>query len=224
MLMNRSSLLKASRSHVGQSLGIHLPWKKGVEVLWRLIAIVSAGSARVLRVAAGTISGLGWLDFLSPGAALVAQADLNWRIVDGLETGDLLAGGAGANRLYGTVNPDLLNGAAGVDTMTGAPGADLYRYLAATEGADSITDFQVGVDKVQVVGTGFANLAVGALSAGNFVSGAAPVANDASAKFLYNTTTGVLSFDADGTGAGVAVQLVTLVGNPALTVADISVA
>ena len=25
-----------------------------------------AGSARVLRVAAGTISGLGWLDFLSP--------------------------------------------------------------------------------------------------------------------------------------------------------------
>ena len=158
------------------------------------------------------------------GVSLVTQADLNWRVVDGLESGDLLAGGPGANTLYGTVNGDVLYGATGADTMTGGPAADLFRYLNTTEGGDSITDFVPGVDKLQVVGAGFGSLAVGALSAGNFVSGAAPVANSAVAQFLYNTASGLLSFDADGTGSGVAVNLVTLVGQPALSAAGFMVA
>ena len=81
----------------------------------------------------------------------------------------------------------------------------------------------VAVDKIQLVSAGFANLAVGAPGAGNFVSGAAPAVNSASPQFLYNTTSGLLSFDADGTGVGVAVNLVTLVGNPVLTAADLLV-
>ena len=52
------------------------------------------------------------------------------------------------------------------------------------------------------------------------MSGAAPVVGNASAQFLYNTATGLLSFDANGTGGGMAVNLVTLVGNPVLTVVD----
>jgi Ca2+-binding RTX toxin-like protein len=76
------------------------------------------------------------------------------------------------------------------------------------------------VDKLQLVSSGFANLALGSLAAGNFVSGAAPVATSASAQFLYNTGSGQVSFDVDGTGAGAAVNLVTLVGSPALTAAD----
>ena len=46
------------------------------------------------------------------------------------------------------------------------------------------------------------------------------MANQASAQFLYDTGTGQVSFDADGTGGGAAVNLVTLVGAPALTAAD----
>ena len=67
-------------------------------------------------------------------------------------------------------------------------------------------------------------MAVGALGAGNFVSGAARVVSSAAAQFLYNTTTGLRGFDADGTGAGAAVNLVTLVGSPVLTAADLVVA
>ena len=107
--------------------------------------------------------------------------------------------------------------------MTGGLGADTFRYLNSTEGNDSITDFLAGVDKLQVVGTGFANLAAGALNGANFVSGATPTATAAAPQFLYNSTSGQLSFDADGTGAGVAVNIVTLVGQPVITSANIVV-
>jgi Ca2+-binding RTX toxin-like protein len=116
----------------------------------------------------------------------------------------------------------VIYGAAGADTMTGGLGADQFRYLNAAEGQDSISDFLPGTDKVQVVGSGFGGLAAGALAANNFVSGAAPVATQA-AQFLYNTTTGVLAFDADGAGGAAAVNLVTLVGQPAITAVDLQV-
>jgi hypothetical protein len=152
--------------------------------------------------------------------AVAAVGNLDWAMIDGLATGDLLTGGAGNNTLYGTVNGDLLFGGAGNDILTGGLGQDLFRFVNASQGNDTITDFAAGVDKLQLVSSGFANLALGGLAAGSFVSGAAPVATSASAQFLYNTGSGQVSFDADGTGAGAAVNLVTLVGSPALTAAD----
>ena len=105
--------------------------------------------------------------------------------------------------------------------MTGGPGADLFRYLNAAEGGDSITDFTPGADKIQLASAGFANLAAGALNASNFVSGAAPVATQAVPQFLYNTSTGVLAFDADGPGVTAAVNLVTLIGQPVINAANL---
>jgi Ca2+-binding RTX toxin-like protein len=157
------------------------------------------------------------------GGALATLTDFNWNVVDGVESGDLLRGGAGNNTLLGTINKDFIYGGAGSDTMTGGLGADTFKYLSSTEGGDTITDFLAGVDKLQVTGTGFGNLAAGALNGANFVSGAAPTATAAAPQFLYNSTSGVLSFDADGTGGGVAVNLVTLVGHPALVSTDIVV-
>jgi Ca2+-binding RTX toxin-like protein len=154
--------------------------------------------------------------------AVTALADLNWSVVDGLESGDLLQGGAGANTLYGTIRSDVITGGAGNDTMTGGPGADLFRYLAPNQEQDSITDFQPGVDKIQVVGSAFGGLPVGALNATKFVSGAAPVATQ-TAQFLYASTSGVLAFDADGAGGAAPLSLLTLVGQPALSAADIVV-
>jgi Ca2+-binding RTX toxin-like protein len=153
--------------------------------------------------------------------ATTAQPDQDWSIVDGLETGDLLFGGAGANTLLGTANNDTLFGAAGNDTLTGGLGNDTFRFSATNQGTDSITDFLPGSDKLLFVNTAFGNLAQGTLHAGNFVSGAAPAPTQAAPQFLYNSATGQLAFDADGTGGGVAVNIVSLVGAPALGAADI---
>jgi Ca2+-binding RTX toxin-like protein len=102
---------------------------------------------------------------------------------------------------------------------------DLFRYTSPSQGNDSITDFVPGVDKIQVVGSAFGGLAAGALPANNFVvSNGTPAATQAVPQFLYNTTTGVLAFDADGTGGSAAVNLVTLVGQPAITAVELLVA
>jgi serralysin len=52
------------------------------------------------------------------------------------------------------------------------------------------------------------------LAAGAFKAGA--LATDADDRIIYNTTTGALLYDADGTGATAAVQFATLTGTPAL--------
>jgi hypothetical protein len=77
-----------------------------------------------------------------------------------------------------------------------------------------------GVDRIEAGAAGFG----GGLVAGGaavLVSGAAPVASGGGGQFLYNTTSGQLSWDADGDGAGAAVVIATLTGAPALVAADI---
>lgn len=55
------------------------------------------------------------------------------------------------------------------------------------------------------------------------MANAGGVAVDANDFLLYDTTTGTLSYDADGNGAGAKVEFVTLVGIPALTAADFTI-
>ena len=78
----------------------------------------------------------------------------------------------------------------------------------------SVTDFVSGADKILLensVFAGFAGLSTGqALPSSSFASGASPVATTTSATVLYNTSTGALLYDADGSGSGVAVQFATL--------------
>ena len=54
----------------------------------------------------------------------------------------------------------------------------------------------------------FAGLATGALAAGAFNTGAS--ASEADDRIVYNAATGALLFDADGNGAGAAVQFATI--------------
>ena len=59
---------------------------------------------------------------------------------------------------------------------------------------------------------------MGGLYAGAFHVGAA--AADADDNVIYNSVTGALMFDADGSGAGAAIQFATLQAGLALTAAD----
>ncbi|WP_435540421.1 Calx-beta domain-containing protein [Azospirillum sp. ST 5-10] len=125
----------------------------------------------------------------------------------GGQEGDTLFGGQDGDLLYGNLGDDWLDGNLGADTLFGGQGADLFVFRKPEEGGDAIADFEAGVDRIAVYSPNFGNLAAGTLSAANF---ALDDPANGNAVFVFNTTTGVLSFDSDGNGAGVAVTIATL--------------
>jgi Ca2+-binding RTX toxin-like protein len=135
---------------------------------------------------------------------------------------NLLQGFAGNDRLLGGDGADTLAGGPGRDAMTGGLGADRFLFDAPDEGADVIDDFAPGVDRIVVSGATFGGLAAGQLDALNFVAHASNATTAAAGvpQFIYNTTNGTLSFDADGAGGDPALRLVTLIGAPALAATD----
>ena len=65
----------------------------------------------------------------------------------------MVRGYDGDDTLFGGEGTDTLRGEAGDDLLTGGEGADAYRIRASkwNEGADVVTDFELGVDKVVFV-------------------------------------------------------------------------
>jgi Ca2+-binding RTX toxin-like protein len=123
---------------------------------------------------------------------------------------NVISGGGGADSLVGGAGNDTLIGGAGADTMNGGTGSDAFRFLTPSEHAtnatlrDRIADFTAGQDVIEVLGSAFGGLAPGVLAANRFALNAP---TDADTVFIFNTTTKTLSYDADGNGAGLAVQL-----------------
>ncbi|HBY75695.1 MAG TPA: type I secretion protein, partial [Cyanobacteria bacterium UBA11148] len=114
------------------------------------------------------------------------------------------------NYLSGGDGNDTLVGGFGNDILTGGTDADKFVFNSRNEGIDTITDFisQQG-DKLLVSASGFGGgLSLGALSSSQFTIGAA--ASDASDRFIYNSFTGGLFFDSDGTGTSSQVQFAKL--------------
>ena len=139
---------------------------------------------------------------------------------------DSLVGGGGADCLLGGVGNDSLAGGAGLDQLTGGAGRDVFRFDTApstTGNRDTLVDFNVADDTIQLENAIFTALgATGTLAAGLLRAGAGvQTAGDANDFLLYNTTTGALFYDADGSGTGKApIQLATLTGVPGLTNLD----
>lgn len=123
---------------------------------------------------------------------------------------DTLLGGNGADTLNGGADNDSLNGGLGTDTLTGGTGADSFLFNTTLGGSnsDTITDFSSVDDTIVLDNAMFTGLSDGALAAGVFRIGSAAL--DADDRIVFNATTGALFYDADGTGAGTAVQFATV--------------
>jgi Ca2+-binding RTX toxin-like protein len=134
---------------------------------------------------------------------------------------DTLLGGLGADTLDGGANNDLLIGGNGPDILTGGSGVDQFKYFSPTQGPDLITDFTAASEQIQVVSGGFGALPLGTLAAANFRLAAEPL--PASAVFVYDGATGILSFDSDGSGVGGAVSFAQLAGLPAFAATNIQI-
>jgi Ca2+-binding RTX toxin-like protein len=131
------------------------------------------------------------------------------------------AGNALANTLEGNGFKNDLMGLGGNDVLTGGLGADNFVFSAALNGAtnvDTITDFNVVDDTIRLENAFMAELATGQLSAGAFHIGFG--AADASDRIIYSSTTGVLSYDRDGSGSAAAIKFAELDSGLALTAAD----
>ncbi|MCX7086903.1 MAG: putative Ig domain-containing protein [Methylococcales bacterium] len=110
------------------------------------------------------------------------------------------------NSIMGNTANNTLNGGLGNDTLAGGSGIDHFMFSSAlgSSNIDTITDFTLGSDKLDLskaLFTAFSGIAVGS-SLNNTEIGN---------HLLYNATSGILAYDADGTaGAGVAIQIALL--------------
>jgi Ca2+-binding RTX toxin-like protein len=152
---------------------------------------------------------------------------LNIESLRGSAYSDTLLSNTGANTLFGGAGNDLLAGGLGNDTLTGGIGQDTFAFNS-TLGAgniDTITDFNVANDTIRLSKGIFTTLTTpGTLAAAAFKILGNGGTEDSTDHLLYNTATGALSYDADGSGAGAAVPIALLGTGLAMTNADFMVA
>lgn len=151
-------------------------------------------------------------------------------------------GNADSQKFIGTTQADVFVGNGGNDTLTGGGGADKFVFGQVHEmvvtgaatapqsyvdtafnltGVDTITDFVHNTDKMELHLDQYANL-VGFNSSMLRVN-ATGTAADANDYLLFNTTSKMLSYDADGNGAGAAVNIAVLTGVTTFTASDVVV-
>ena len=178
----------------------------------------NAASALVVDFSAGTING---------GVSGTMAFTGIERIVAG-NSADRMTGNGASQTLTGQGGNDTIEGMGGNDTLWGGGGSDFFVfYEAGTANADRISDWVSGTDKVQFESSStFANIgADGNFAAGDarFWSSTTGTAHDASDRVLYNTTTGQLYYDADGTGSIAAQLVATVQSGAAVAATDIVV-
>jgi Tol biopolymer transport system component len=144
----------------------------------------------------------------------------------GNELTNRITGNSAKNTLNGYGGNDTLLGGAGSDRLTGGTGQDVIRFdseLNASTNVDRIADFVVKDDTIQLENAVFTSLAAaGPLAAGRLRAGAGvTTAADSNDYLIYNSTTGALYYDADGSGSASSPIPFALLGSGlALTVGD----
>ncbi|PDT46718.1 beta strand repeat-containing protein [Sinorhizobium fredii] len=132
-------------------------------------------------------------------------------------------GGTGNDTLNGDANANLLSGGGGSDALFGGAGADTFQFDFALgpSNIDTVADFATG-DKLALSRSVFTALSGSSLSSAQFYAEAgATEAQDANQRIIYDTTTGALYYDADGSLSGAAaVQFAALSARPGLTTGD----
>ncbi len=126
------------------------------------------------------------------------------------------------NVLTGNAANNILNGGAGSDTLIGGLGDDTFVFNTAlgTNNVDRITDFNVIADTIWLETGIFTGLGAGALQSNAFASNSSGNATDAQDRIIYESDTGRLFFDGDGTGGAAKLHFATLNAGLVLTNAD----
>jgi VCBS repeat-containing protein len=149
--------------------------------------------------------------------------NINFENLEGSKYNDILTGDSQNNTIYGLSGNDTLNGGRGDDTLYGGAGKDILYGGSGNDvfvidslnksDTDSILDFSSKDDTIYLDNSIFTSLInEGTLDSNNFVSNKSGIAIDSDDYIIYETDTGKLFYDADGSGDGAAIQIATLYG------------
>lgn len=149
----------------------------------------------------------------------------NW--LTGNSAANLLDGRAGEDVIRGAAGRDTLNGGMGNDSLSGGSERDVFRFDSTPDSLtnrDLVTDFLSGIDRLsfsKAVYPGFSAKAT-SVNSGQFLRGAGvKTAATTSQRFLYDTSTGILCFDRDGSlGSYAPIQVAVLAANTPLLFSD----
>lgn len=141
-----------------------------------------------------------------------------------------LTGSTGNDKISGGGGADTIRGGSGNDTLTGGAGSDYFFFDVApdaTTNVDTIKDFaaaQGEADILLLFHSTFSALE-GSVESDEFLSAPGAVGAETSLhRLIYNSTTGALYYDADGSGVSFnPIQFANLSGAPNLTFEDFSV-
>jgi Ca2+-binding RTX toxin-like protein len=156
-------------------------------------------------------------------------------LLTSLSGDDWLHGGTNNDKVYGDAGNDTINGGAGNDRLSGSTGRDIFVFnsklgTSSTDrkvSFDTITDFNARYDSLWLDNAVFRKIGSGTLSNPKqlnkeyFITGSK--AHEKDDYLIYNKKTGVLSYDADGSGSKEAVEFAQLRKGLSITHKDIFV-
>jgi Ca2+-binding RTX toxin-like protein len=146
-------------------------------------------------------------------------------VMTGNAAANVLRGLGGGDHLKGKGGDDRLFGGQGVNVLEGDTGHDKFEYDLAPnpfQYRDAILDFSPIDDKIVLYRSAFPALTTaGTLPAAAFRIG--PSALDPSVRIIYNPVSGIIYYDADGSGPTPRAFFATLSGVPAVTNANFTV-
>ncbi|MDD5275741.1 MAG: hypothetical protein PHR16_06635 [Methylovulum sp.] len=150
----------------------------------------------------------------------------NFENISGSGFNDTLIGNALNNILLGGAGNDTLNGSLGNDRLKGGAGQDTFVFNTplGVSNIDTIIDFSVADDTIKLDNSIFIALtSTGVLAANAFKVIGNGNSIDDDDHILYNTASGGLFYDADGSGVSTSVQIGIIGKGLAVTQADFMV-
>ncbi len=153
-------------------------------------------------------------------AAIGIDSLKNIENVVGSDFDDKLFGSKFGNQLDGDNGNDTIDGGLGVDTLTGGSGTDRFVFTSklSASNIDVISDFVVGEDQIQLSSKISSKLK----ATSNFFAVGAE-ANSPTNFVIYNSDSGLLSYDADGSRSKAAVAIALIGTGLELSVDDFSI-
>ncbi|HTV67804.1 MAG TPA: M10 family metallopeptidase [Rhizobiaceae bacterium] len=163
--------------------------------------------------------------WIGPGTLIEgAQGGSGNDLLRGNSLANSLLGLGGRDTLAGGAGNDVLRGGMGNDKLLGGTGKDYFVFetvLNASTNVDTITDFKVADDTIRLQNSVFTKLSgLNMLSAAQFWKSLSGLAHDPSDRIIYETDTGKLFYDSNGSATGGAVQIAQLAKSLLLTNAD----